>query len=117
VVLNLVIFRKNFSYSSFSVKRLLEHTILYSLEYLVFKYIKIMNNKISTFTNFAFGKYLFSKLDCLFHVFYYQNGGLCKLSPDVIPLLFCFDALRYCEVSACYMTAGNNTVALSKKQY
>jgi hypothetical protein len=83
-------------YSSFSVKKLLEHTTFYSLEYLFFKCVNIMNNKVGTSTNFAFGKYLFSRLDYAFPVFYCQNGGLCKLSADNITLLFCFAALRYC---------------------
>ena len=86
-------------YSSFSVKGLLGHTIFYSLEYLFFKCVNIMYNIVSTFTNFAFGKYLFSRLDHTFTVFYFQNGGLCKLSADNIPLLFCFATLRYCQAS------------------
>lgn len=45
LVLTLVIFHKNWIYSSFCVKGLLEHTIFYSLEYLLFKCIKIINNK------------------------------------------------------------------------
>jgi len=77
-----------------------------------------MKNEVNTFTNFVFEKYLFSRLDYKFPVFYYQNGGLCKLSPDIILLLLCFTArsdTARCQ-SACYITERISTVTLSKKK-